>query len=583
MIATYQRMLRASGSSAPYMQRSFLISVFSSVVQGITYALLFPLFGALMTPGADNSQLLVYVGIIIGLVLFDAALRFIENDYSWKTQLDAGHETRLKLGEQLRRIPLEYLSSRRAGDVNVVLSGDVNDVVMIMGGLFSIVLQTIITPATTILITLFIDWRLALALALLFPLAIPIYQKIRTVSMREKRVSADAHAVVTANLIEYAQGLAVLRATRQVGAQSVRLQHSLADLRRKQTEATNWGTMPNIALSTIVQVGILLVTALGSYWVLGGSLNLAVLFALLAISVRFAEPLSIFASLATMFDFMDAGLERIDALLAVKPLPNVEPKQSITTFDITFDKVDFTYAAEDETASGEQVLRDVSFHLPARSLTALVGPSGSGKTTITKLITRYADPQIGAIKIGGVDIRAVTQGELMRHIAVVFQDVYLFDESIRDNIRMAKPNATEAEVMAAAQAANCHEFISRLPDGYDTTVGEIGGSLSGGERQRISIARAILKDAPIVLLDEPTSALDTESEVAVQRAIDRLVENKTVVVIAHRLSTVVAADQILVLEDGRIVEQGRHDELLTANGRYAAMWAAQQQARRWKV
>lgn len=580
MIATYQRMLRAAGSSASHMRLSFLLSVSSSVLQGVIYALLFPLFGLVLNPAASSGQLLFYFRLVARLVVLDAALRY---QYAWKTELNAGHETRLNLGEQLRRIPLEYLSSRRAGDLNVVLSGDVHDVVMIMGRLFSIVLQTIITPLTTVLITLFIDWRLALALALLFPLAVPIYQKIRTVSMREKRVSAEAHATVTANLIEYAQGLAVLRATRQVGAQSVRLQQSLADLRHKQTEANNWGTAPNVSLSTLVQVGILLVTVLGSYWVLGGSLSVAVLFAMLAIAVRFAEPLSIFASLATMFDFMEAGLERIDALLAIKPLPTAQPQQSITAFDIAFDHVDFIYAAADEASHDELVLRDMSFHLPACSLTALVGPSGSGKTTITKLITRYADPQRGAIKIGGVDIRAVTQTELMRHVSVVFQDVYLFDESIRDNIRMAKPDATDDEVMAAARAANCHEFISRLPAGYDTTVGEIGGALSGGERQRISIARAILKDAPIVLLDEPTSALDTESEVAMQRAIDRLVENKTVVVVAHRLSTVVAADHILVLEDGSIVEQGHHTDLLAANGRYAAMWAAQQQARRWKV
>ncbi len=583
MIATYHRMIRAAGSSAPYMRGSILLSFLSSVVQGIIYALLFPLFGALVAETSTGNQLWFYGGLILALILVDAAIRFAENEYSWQTQIDAGHEVRIKLGEQLRRMPLEYLSSRQAGDLNVVLSGNVNDVVMIMGGLFNIVLQTLVTPVTTILITLFIDWRLALALAILFPLAVPLYQKIRVVAKRENQVAAEAHAVVAANLIEYAQGLAVLRATRQVGEKSVRLQDSLKDLRVKQAEATNWGTIPNIAISTIVQVGMLFVMAYGIYLVLGGSLNLAILLALLAITIRFAEPLSIFATLTTMFDFMEAGLERIDALLDVRPLPTTEPKQSIIAFDISFENVNFSYAPEDEASTGEQVLHDVSFHLPVRSLTALVGPSGSGKTTITKLLTRYADPQTGTIKIGGVDIRAVSQSELMQHISVVFQDVYLFDDTIRDNIRMAKPEATDEEVIAAAEAAHCHDFISRLPDGYDTTVGEIGGALSGGERQRISIARAILKDAPIVLLDEPTSALDTESEVAVQRAIDRLVEDKTVVVIAHRLSTVVAADLILVLEDGNIVEHGNHDHLLQQEGRYAAMWAAQQQARRWKV
>ncbi|MEM9775180.1 MAG: ATP-binding cassette domain-containing protein, partial [Chloroflexota bacterium] len=342
--------------------------------------------------------------------------------------------------------------------------------------------------------------------------------------------------------------------------------------------------VPSISISVLIQGGILFVVALGAYLFLGGTLQLAILFPLLAMSIRFAEPLSIFANISTMFDFMEAGLERMDALMDVEPLPTVETGEStlIDTFDIAFDSVDFAYAG-DEDEGEEQVLQDVTFHLPERSLTALVGPSGSGKTTITKLITRFADPQKGRVLIGGVDIRSLSQAELMQHVSVVFQDVYLFDDTIQNNIRMAKPDATDEEVTAAARAANCHEFIIRLPDGYQTTVGEIGGTLSGGERQRISIARAILKDAPIVLLDEPTSALDTESEVAVQRAIDTLVENKTVVVIAHRLSTVVAADSILVLEDGEIVQRGTHSELLDTSGRYAAMWAAQQEVRLWKV
>ncbi|MEM7331118.1 MAG: ABC transporter ATP-binding protein [Chloroflexota bacterium] len=581
MIGTYHNMIRAAGSYKRTVQTAMLLNVISAVVQGITFALLFPFFRALF---AQDSSWQLYGGIMVGLIIIDAYLRWLVSTYDYTTQMDAADEARIKLGEKLRSIPLEYLNSRKTGDLNVVLSGDVNDVVTIMGGLYGVVLLTIIAPVTTILITIFIDWRLAIALAVLFPVAIPIYQRIRAVSARENRVSSAAHAAVTSNLIEYAQGLAVLRATRQVGTKSVRLQDSLADLRHKQSVATNWGTIPNIALSSIVQVGILLVTSLGVFLVLGGTLEVAVLFALLAIAIRFAEPLSIFAGLAGMFDFMETGLERISAMLDIEPLPLLQPVKKLEAFDIAFENVDFAYAPENEGEDGEQVLHDVSFHLPAKSLTALVGESGGGKTTITKLISRYADPQQGVVKIGDVDIRALEAPELMRHISVVFQDVYLFDDTIRDNIRMAKPHATDEEVEAAAVAANCHEFISRLPEGYDTTVGEIGGSLSGGERQRISIARAILKDAPIVLLDEPTSALDTESEVAVQRAIDNLVEDKTVVVIAHRLSTVVAADQILVLENGRIAERGTHNELLDdENGRYSAMWAAQQTARRWKV
>ena len=229
------------------------------------------------------------------------------------------------------------------------------------------------------------------------------------------------------------------------------------------------------------------------------------------------------------------------------------------------------------------VLIDINLNINPGEICILTGPSGSGKTTITRLISRYADIQQGSVCIGGTNIKDVDATELMRHISVVFQDVYLFDDTIRNNIRIAKPNATDAEVEAAAKAANCYEFISRLPKGYDTQVGEIGGALSGGERQRISIARAILKDAPIVLLDEPTSALDSESEVAVQTAIDKLVENKTVVIIAHRLSTVTGADNILVLEEGLIVESGNHEELIVNRGRYANLWSIQQQSRNWRI
>ena len=243
---------------------------------------------------------------------------------------------------------------------------------------------------------------------------------------------------------------------------------------------------------------------------------------------------------------------------------------------MAFDAVDFSYHGQ-----AQQALDNVSVRIPGKSMTAIVGLSGSGKTTMTKLMMRYADPQKGMIRIGGADIRNMTQEYLLSRFAVVFQDVYLFDESIIENIRMARPDADDEAVKEAAKAAYCHEFIERLPHGYETGVGDIGGSLSGGERQRISIARAILKDAPIVILDEPTAALDTESELAVQKAIDTLVRDKTVIVIAHRLSTIAGADKILVIEAGKLVEQGAHKALLDRKGRYHDLWQAQLRTKAW--
>jgi len=250
-----------------------------------------------------------------------------------------------------------------------------------------------------------------------------------------------------------------------------------------------------------------------------------------------------------------------EALLA-EALPNA-------LLGITFENVHYHY-----DANPEPILRGVSLHIPERALTALVGHSGCGKTTLIRLIMRYADPQQGRILIGGSDIRALTQEDLMRQISVVFQDVYLFDDTIANNIRLGKANASDAEIEAAARTARCHDFIMAMPESYQTRVSDIGGKLSSGEKQRISIARALLKNAPIIILDEPTSALDTESEVAVQQAIDALVQDKTVIVITHRLSTISGAQQIIVLSGGQVAESGTHSELLAQNGVYRRLWQA---------
>jgi ATP-binding cassette subfamily B protein len=429
-----------------------------------------------------------------------------------------------------------------------------------------------------IFVSFLIEWHLAFAMFVLFCIAVPVQKWHRRGSSRGKIACGKALAQVESDVLEYVQGLPVLRSTNQVGERSVGLQAALRNHKKVQKKSVMALIAPMVVMSGIVEIGLIAVLTIGVFMITKGSLTLSVAAALLVIISRFSEPLSLFSSLTQVFDIVDAALIRITELLSIKPLVVASPPTELQQFDIAFSQVSFAYAKENQYA-----LQDVSFSIPAGKLTALVGPSGSGKTTITKLIMRYADPQGGVVKIGGTDLKHIRQEDLMKNLSVVFQDVYLFDDTILNNIRMGNPDATDEQVKEAAQKAFCHEFINRLPDGYNTAVGDIGGAMSGGEKQRISIARAILKDAPIVMLDEPTAALDTQSEVAVQKAIDTLVADKTVIVIAHRLSTIAGADNILVVEDGKIAEQGEHTELMTLNKRYAAMWHAQQRIKEWNI
>lgn len=282
-----------------------------------------------------------------------------------------------------------------------------------------------------------------------------------------------------------------------------------------------------------------------------------------------AEALTPYISLYHLIEQGKISAERIIEVLDAPVLPVLAPPQTPQDAGVCFEHVSFRYPGRSENA-----LTDISFTAPAGSLTALVGGSGAGKTTLIRLIMRYADPQQGRILISCSDIHALTQEDLMRQISVVFQDVYLFDDTIANNIRLGKANASDAEIEAAARTARCHDFIMAMPESYQTRVGDIGGKLSSGEKQRISIARALLKNAPIIILDEPTSALDTESEVAVQQAIDALVQDKTVIVITHRLSTISGAQQIIVLSGGQVAESGTHSELLAQNGVYRRLWQA---------
>ncbi len=569
---TYRRLTRSAGSQARRLRASLLLLALAAVFQGLTLACVAPLF-LHVAHGDPWPAAAAWLAAFSVLALAATALRWRAQGFDYGGHMArATHELRVRLGEQLRRMPLETLQAQRTGGIAAKLLGGVDEQMNYALTVVNLILGAIITPAVTALALLALDWRIGVALLLVFPLIIPLYRWRRPALDRSARDTGRANEALNAELLEYMQGLPVCLATGRAGAANERLRQGFEQLERLQRQAHRRGAKPTLMVVTLVEGGLLAILACGALWVTQGTLDPALLAAVLVLVVRFAEPLAMFVSFTAIFALIEAALARIEDVLAVAPLPQWPAQgEPSPQAGIRIEQLDFQYAAGVAPA-----LRGIDLDLPARGLTALVGPSGSGKTTLTRLLMRHADPQRGAVRIGGVDIRGLPPAELNRLVSTVFQDVHLFDDTVLANIGMARPEASEAEIRAAARAAHCLDLIERLPQGWQTRLGEAGGTLSGGERQRLSIARAILKNAPILILDEPTAALDTESELAVQAAIDALVPDRSVIVIAHRLSTIVAADRILVFENGRITQRGTHAQLLAAPGRYRQMWLAQQ-------
>ncbi len=481
---------------------------------------------------------------------------------------------RVSLAEHLRKLSLGFLSRRDPGDLSSML---ITDFTMAETGISHHLPQlmgALVMPVLAFLGLLWIDWRMAVAMFIALPLAVGILFGSTYIQYKlsGKQIAAKINA--GNRLEEYLQGIRVMKAYNLLGDKFVRLKNAFAELRRAciRQEAL---LGPFILLSvTLIRVGLTLMILCGTYLLIGGDLSLLTFVMFLVVGSRVFDPLtSALTNFAEFRYFSIAGGRILNLMNEPEMQGSGEAPQS---GDITFYHVSFGYQKK-------QVLHDVSVTLRKNTLTALVGPSGSGKSTILKLCARFYDPQQGQVLFNGVDMKELEPESLMSHISMVFQDVYLFQDTIRNNIAFGKTDATDEEIEAATRQACCHDFIMRLPKGYDTQVGEGGCTLSGGEKQRISIARAILKDAPVVLLDEATASLDPENEVEVQRAINTLIAGRTVIVIAHRLKTIKNADNIVVLEEGRIVEQGKHQELLDNNGLYARLWEIQEKTLGWKL
>jgi ATP-binding cassette subfamily B protein len=482
---------------------------------------------------------------------------------------------RLRLAEHIRHLSLGFFGKRDPGDLTNLLLSDYGQVEHTISHNVPQLISAITLPVLALAGLAVLDWRMALAMFAAVPLGALLLWVTDSVQARLSERHIRAKNDAASRLQEYLAGIREIKAHNMGGSRFERLRLSFDRLMRASIRLE--GVMGPMIMGAmlLMRSGMSVMIFAGSYLLIGGSLSLPVFLLFLLVGTRVFDPLTAVLTNYGEMRYSAYSAQRIMEVQQEKPLTGtatVMPRQPIE-----FRRVTFGYDP------GKPVLKNLSLTIRPNTITALVGPSGSGKSTVTRLIARFWDVQEGEITIGGQPIRYIQPESLLRDISVVFQDVYLFQDTIRNNIRIGKMDATQEEIEEAAKRACCHDFIAALPQGYDTPVGESGSTLSGGEKQRISIARALLKDASIVLLDEATAALDPENEAAVQQAINELVANKTVILIAHRLKTIQNADNIVVLNEGRIAEEGTHEQLIKAGGLYASLWRIQHNAEGWRV
>ena len=529
-------------------------------------------------PLSEIEQRFIYKLIIAGIaaIILKHICMGVSTALSHVSAYNILYDLGVEIAKKLRTLSLGYFNKQNTGQIKKVMSEDVEQMEIFLAHNIPDFTAAFFYTLLTAIVLFVVDWRLALATIL----AIPIGAVVQMMTMGRGRDLINKWFLATekmnAAMIEYIQGMPIIKAFNHTVESFSKYSGSIEDCLRLEYQVSKRWYLPTSIFSVSITANMLLILPVGAAMYLAGMITLGKFVFFLLIGVGFGSPMWVMIQFGR---FMEKHLEsqaRIDAVLTAKPL--IEPDQPEPPGKGIFgNSVEFGYNRQNKVIDG------IDFSIPARKFVALVGPSGAGKTTLARLIPRFWDVEAGSITLGETDIRNIKTDNLMDQFGLIFQNVYLFNDTVLANLKLGNADASDAEIVDAAKKARCHDFIMKLPRGYDTVIGEKGARISGGEKQRLSIARALLKDSPILILDEATAFIDPENEALVQDAINKLVRNKTLVVIAHRISTIIAADEIVVLDKGRIAASGTHEQLLADSELYKNMWETHTTAQSWSL
>lgn len=577
MLDIIRRILRLSGKTKSKLLLSFAVGFLESVMPSLSLLFMFFSFRWYLA-GDIRMKRIIWVALFL---LCSLVLRFIFKLLEYRLQSGAGYEMvcnqRLALGEKLLHLPMSFYHDTDAGELSSVVNDDLVFVEGMAMSFLSKIISAMISIVLLMLTLLILDFRIALLALLAYPFAILVHHQTQQIYQRKSKERQTAHAATSSVMLEYLHGIYVVKAFRITGIQKKRLEGVLKNLEMTSYDFEMDG-MPYMTLYFVIfNLFTAVILFAVAFFFSDGSLPLEKTLLLVIIAFSVYAPMETLGMTSGILRLMNECIHRMETVLETPDMDKQGESITPAAFDIRFRNVSFSYGEK-------QVLTGIDFYAPEKTLTAIVGPSGSGKSTLLSLIARFHDAKSGTVEIGGVDVRRVRSDVVLRNISFIFQKVYLFHNTIEANLRFGNPNAAFADIREAAKKAHCHEFIEKMANGYQTVIGEGGVTLSGGERQRIAIARALLKDAPIILLDEATVNIDPENELLIQEAIDALIREKTVFVVAHKLSPIKNAQQIIVLnQDGRVQETGTHEALIREGGAYRRLWDLQARTNAWNI